>query len=163
MTVRSVRLPDALWKALLEGLQQANVGRKRKIVLAEFIRGLLERGLSDPRAFEEIGSKVVRPARVLVPVLPAVVASMVRGEQGAETPAKIITIANTTAAVVAERLRAARISTGLPAGKIVDQICQLSNVPQDARASTRRELYNATLGDPLAAPLGLVAIDAATR
>ena len=158
MTVRSVRLPDALWTALREGLQQANVGRKRKIVLAEFIRGLLERGLSDPRAFEEIGSKVIRPARFFKPVVPTVVASTDERQQEAETPNDI-----TTAAVVAGRLRAARIATGLAARKIVDQICELTDVPPDALTSTRRELYNAALGDPLAAPLGLVAIDAATR
>ena len=163
MTVRSVRLPDALWTALREGLQQANVGRKRKIVLAEFIRGLLERGLNDPRSFEEIGSKVIRPARFLTSMQPDVVSANETKELGTEGPPAASSPADTGAESVAERLRQARVTSGLSARKIVDQVCQLYDIPAEARTGARRELYDAVLGGLQAAPLGLVAIDAANR
>lgn len=65
MSVRSVRLPDALWRRLEAVCATLNHGRRKPVGVSSVVRALLERGLNDPGDALDFDGKVVRPERAI--------------------------------------------------------------------------------------------------
>lgn len=64
MPVRSVRLPDVLWRRLEAALAQANRDRRRKVSMSSVLRALLEKALDEPGGTFDFDAKIARPDRV---------------------------------------------------------------------------------------------------
>lgn len=146
MAVRSVRLPDDLWRRLGEALAMANVGRRRPIALSTLIRDLLERGLLHPDGLEEIGSKVVRPRRVLQQRAVESEAAAVEAEQQVEKSHQTL-----LAATLFDQVRPLVKAHSISAKKFLQQILSFSDDPNTLEDKQIRneihDFYNGLISD----------------
>lgn len=62
MAVRSLRLPESLWRRLTEALTEVNKGRHRPVTMSSLIRILLEDRLEQTARPIPIGKGIIRPS-----------------------------------------------------------------------------------------------------
>lgn len=142
MAVRSVRLPDDLWRRLGESLALANVGRRRPITLSMLIRGLLERGLLHPDGLEEIGSKIVRLCRVSQQLTVEREAVTANVEQQAEKVHRTL-----LAATLFDQMRPLVMAHSVSAKKFLQKALSFSDDPSVLEdKQVRNELHEFYLG-----------------